>query len=182
MPDDSGGNGTYRMSSFGRCLGRGRRHMTAVSKERLSAMRVLMLWSAPRSRSTAFFRSMVERGDLIALHEPLEGLQFIGPLHMDGHTFASPPELLAWFGEDPSDRTVFVKETVNPPVQQIVVNDRRFLAKAHHAFLIRRPDEIAASWFALEHDMRIFDTGLRLLHDLYLAVRNGDGHPPIVID
>ena len=145
-------------------------------------MRVLMLWSAPRSRSTAFFRSIVERGDLIAVHEPLEGLHFIGPLHIDGQTFASPRELLAWFVEDSSDRTVFVKETVNPPVQQIVVNDRRFLAEARHAFLIRRPDEIAASWFALEHDTRIFDTGLRLLHDLYLAVRNGHGHPPIVID
>ena len=37
-------------------------------------MPVFALWSAPRSRSTAFFRSMLERGDLLALHETLEGL------------------------------------------------------------------------------------------------------------
>jgi hypothetical protein len=37
-------------------------------------MAVFALWSAPRARSTAFFRSMLERGDLLALHEPLEGL------------------------------------------------------------------------------------------------------------
>jgi hypothetical protein len=145
-------------------------------------MSVHALWSAPRSRSTAFFRSMVERGDLLALHEPLEGLHFIGPLQVGGRTFTSPPELLAWLVEDPSGRRVFLKETVNPPVQGIVVDDRRFLAEARHAFLIRRPDEIAASWFALEHDMRIFDTGLQLLHDLFVAVQNAGGHPPVVVD
>ena len=145
-------------------------------------MTVHVLWSAPRSRSTAFFRSMVERGDLLALHEPLEGLHFIGPLEIDGQTFASPPDLLAGLVEDTSGRSVFLKETVNPPVQETVVGDRRFLAEARHAFLIRKPEEIAASWFALEHDMRIFDTGLRLLHDLFVAVQNAGGHPPVVVD
>jgi len=145
-------------------------------------MTVHVLWSAPRSRSTAFFRSMVERRDLLALHEPLEGLHFIGALEIDGHTFTSPPELMAWLVENTSDRTVFLKETVNPPVHAHVLADRRFLAEAHHAFLIRRPDEIAASWFALEHDMRIIDTGLELLHELFVAVQNAGGHPPVVID
>lgn len=125
---------------------------------------------------------MVERGDLLALHEPLEGLQFIGPLEIEGRTFGSPPELLAWLVESPSDRTVFLKETVNPSVQASVVDDQRFLAEARHAFLIRRPEEIAASWFALEHDMRIFDTGMQLLHDLFVAVQNARGHAPVVID
>jgi hypothetical protein len=31
---------------------------------------MLMLWSAPRSRSTAFYRMMIERGDFTAVHEP----------------------------------------------------------------------------------------------------------------
>jgi len=125
---------------------------------------------------------MVERGDLLALHEPLEGLHFIGPLHIDGQKFDSPAGLLAWLLEDTSGRTVFIKETVNPPVQEIVVDDQRFLAEVCHAFLIRKPEEIAASWFALEHDMRILDTGLQLLHELFVAVQNAGGHPPVVID
>src|SRR6266699_2028245 len=29
-----------------------------------------MLWGAPRSRSTAFCRTMIERGDLTGVHEP----------------------------------------------------------------------------------------------------------------
>src|SRR5688572_12401542 len=145
-------------------------------------MPVRALWSTARSRSTAFFRSIVERGDLLALHEPLEGLHFIGPLQIDGQTFDSVPALLAWLVEDRSERSVFLKETVNRPVQSSVVEDQRFLAEASHAFLIRRPEEIAASWLALEHDMRIFDTGLRLLHDLFIAVQSAGGHPPVVID
>jgi hypothetical protein len=73
---------------------------------------------------------MVERGDLLALHEPLEGLHFIGPLQIDGQTFESPSGLLAWLVEDTSGRSVFLKETVNPPVQGSVVDDQRFLAEA----------------------------------------------------
>jgi hypothetical protein len=125
---------------------------------------------------------MLQRGDLLALHEPLEGLHFVGPLRIEPRTFASPAELLAWLVDDTQDRTVFLKETVNPPVQACVVDDRRFLAEARHSFLIRRPEEIAASWYALEHDMRIMDIGLRLLYDLFLAVQGAGGHPPIVID
>ncbi len=145
-------------------------------------MPVLALWSAPRSRSTAFFRSIVERADLLALHEPLEGLHFIGPLEIEGQTFESTRELLAWLVEGADSRRVFLKETVNAPVQARVVDDRRFLAEARHAFLIRRPDEIAASWFAIEHEMRILDTGMQLLHELFVAVQDAGGHPPVVID
>jgi hypothetical protein len=145
-------------------------------------MPVFALWSAPRSRSTAFFRSMLERGDLLALHEPLEGLHFIGATQIAGHTFGSPLELLRWLVHDTEDRAVFLKETVNPPVQALVLDDLRFLAEVHHAFLIRRPEEIAASWYALEGDLRILDTGLEMLRDLFVAVRAAEGHAPVVID
>ena len=53
-------------------------------------MPVFALWSAPRARSTAFFRSMLERGDLLALHEPLEGLIYFGDTEVEGRTFRSP--------------------------------------------------------------------------------------------
>jgi len=46
----------------------------------------LMLWSVPRSRSTAFFRMMAERGDFSVVHEPFSYLV------MDGHTGAVPSE------------------------------------------------------------------------------------------
>jgi hypothetical protein len=145
-------------------------------------MPVFVLWSAPRSRSTAFFRSMLQRGDLLALHEPLEGLAYIGPIDVAGRSFDTPASLIGWLLDGTRGRNVFVKETINRPVLDLVLADRRFLAEARHAFLVRRPEEIAASWYAIEQDMRIHDTGVEALDELHEAVDAVSGHRPVVID
>lgn len=144
-------------------------------------MTVFALWSAARSRSTAFFRSMLERPDLAALHEPLEGLVYIGPIQVGSHRFESAESLVAWLLDETTE-SVFMKETCAGPVVDLACANPRFLAEAHHAFLIRRPEEIAASFFALEGDMRIYDTGIEALHEVYVAVRESCGHRPVVID
>ena len=41
-------------------------------------MPILMLWSAPRSRSTAFYRMMIERGDVTGVHEPFSPVEVFG--------------------------------------------------------------------------------------------------------
>lgn len=132
---------------------------------------------------------MLERGDLLALHEPLEGLVYFGDAEVDGRTFKSPESLLTWLREEMHDIGVFLKETTDSQVLEVVLADRRFLAEARHAFLIRRPDEIAASFFALTttfeqpyRDMRIGDIGLEALHELHVAVNAAGGHRPVVID
>jgi hypothetical protein len=152
-------------------------------------MPVFALWSAPRARSTAFFRSMLERGDLLALHEPIEGLMYFGNTEVEGRTFESPVSLLAWLREETHDVSVFLKETTDSRVREVVLADRRFLAEARHAFLIRRPEEIAASLYALTttfeqpyRDMRIEDIGLEALHELHAAVHDAGGSRPVVID
>ena len=144
-------------------------------------MTVFALWSAARSRSTAFFRSMLERPDLVALHEPLEGLVYIGPLDVGPLHFESPESLIEWL-LDRASGSVFMKETLAPPVVELVQSNHRFLTEARHAFLIRRPEEIAASFLALEAGMRIYDTGIEALHQLYVTVRDAGGHQPVVID
>ena len=148
----------------------------------VAPMPVFALWSAPRARSTAFFRSMLERGDLLALHEPFEGLMYFGDTEVEGRTFESPASLLAWLRAETHAVSVFLKETTDYRVREVVLADRRFLAEARHAFLIRRPEEIAASLYALEPDMRIEGIGLEALHELHAAVRDAEGHRPVVID
>jgi hypothetical protein len=143
---------------------------------------VFALWSAPRARSTAFFRSMLERGDLLALHEPLEGLIYFGSTEVDGRTFETPDALLAWLMDETGDAGVFLKETTDSRVREAVLADRRFLADARHAFLIRRPEEIAASFYALSPEMGVADIGLEGLHALHTAVADAGGHRPVVID
>lgn len=124
---------------------------------------------------------MLERTDLLALHEPLEGLAYIGPIDIGSDRFETPDSLVEWL-LDGTTKTVFLKETLPPPVVQLISSNHRFLTEVHHAFLIRRPEEIAASFFALEGDMRIYDSGVKALHDLYVRVRDGDGHQPVVVD
>jgi hypothetical protein len=155
-------------------------------------MAVFALWSAPRARSTAFFRSMLERGDLLALHEPLEGVTYFGDIEVEGRTFDSASSLLAWLRDETHGLGVFLKETADDRVRDVVLADRRFLAEAHHAFLIRRPDEIAASLYAvlaavkaqdpLYPDLRVESIGLETLHELHAAVLDAGGHPPVVVD
>src|SRR3954452_15725913 len=108
-------------------------------------MPVFVLWSARRTRSTALFRSMLERGDLLALHEPLEGLMYFGHTEVQGRTFESPTAFLPWLLGQMHDVDVFLKETADRRVLDVVLADRPLLAQARHAFLIRRPEEIAAS-------------------------------------
>jgi Sulfotransferase domain len=152
-------------------------------------MPVFALWSAPRARSTAFFRSMLERGDLLALHEPIEGVIYFGRTEVDGRTFESHASLLTWLREETPDVGVFVKETTDARVCEAVLADRRFLVEARHAFLIRRPEEIATSLHAVTttfespyRDLRIEDIGLEALHVLHTAVRDAGGQRPVVID
>jgi hypothetical protein len=125
---------------------------------------------------------MLERGDLLALHEPLEGLTWFGPTEIAGRTFDSALALLAWLRDETVDRRVFLKETTEPTVLELVRADRRFLAEARHAFLIRRPEEIASSLYALAPDIGVDDIGLEALHRLHGAVESAGGHPPVVID
>lgn len=144
-------------------------------------MPVLALWSAPRARSTAFFRSMLERGDLIALHEPFCNLTCFGETDGAGEMFHSAASLLAWLRDQANDASVFLKDTTDHRHPEVLA-DRRFLAEARHAFLIRHPDEIAASYHALHPDMSIDAIGLEALHELHAAVRDAGGHRPVVID
>ena len=144
-------------------------------------MPVFALWSAPRARSTAFFRSMVERGDMVAVHEPFSDLVGLGETDVEGRPFDSPVSLLAWLVDQTHDVNVFLKDTTGRRFPA-VLSDRRLLTEARHAFLIRRPEEIAASSYAVEPGIGIDAIGLEALHELHAAVRDAGGHRPVVID
>ena len=143
-------------------------------------MAVFALWSAPRARSTAFFRSMAERGDLTVLHEPFGNLKNYGETDVDGQTFDSSAELLAWLREARGS-SVFLKDTMDHQYDDVLA-DRRFLAEARHAFLIRCPEEIAASYYALFPPMTINAIGMERLCEMQAAISGAGGNPPVVID
>jgi hypothetical protein len=124
---------------------------------------------------------MVERGDVVAIHEPFSDLAGLGETDVEGRTFDSPGGLLAWLVDQTHDLNVFLKDTTGRR-HHAVLADRHLLAEARHAFLIRCPEEIAASSYAVEPDMGIDAIGLEALHELHAAVRDAGGHRPVVID
>jgi hypothetical protein len=63
-----------------------------------------------------------------------------------------------------------------------VLADWRFLAESRHAFLIRHPEEIAASNYALYPGMSINSIGLERLCEVQDAVRDAGGDASVVID
>ncbi len=125
---------------------------------------------------------MVERGDMIVLHEPFCKLRDFGETDARGRTFGSPVSLLAWLREETQNLRVFLKD--HPPTAYVrdVLADRRFLAEARHAFLIRRPEEIAASSYALSPRLNVTAIGLERLCEVQDAVRDAGGNASLVID
>jgi hypothetical protein len=144
-----------------------------------------MLWSVPRSRSTAFFRMMAERGDCTVLHEPFSYLVMHGHTDVGGTRARSGPELIKLLLDLPGP--VFMKETTGVRYPEFVATPdflarTDFLDDVTHTFLIRDPRETIPSYLRLEPDAATERIGFEVLHEIYTAVAERTGHQPVVID
>jgi sulfotransferase family protein len=139
----------------------------------------LMMWSAPRSRSTAFFRMMAERGDFTVVHEPFSYLMMHGHSDVGGTPVRSEPDLIRALLELPGQ--VFAKETTGVRYPEVVTTPE-FLDGVIHTFLIRDPRETIPSYLRLEPDAPAERIGFGLLHEIYTAVAERTGRQPVVID
>lgn len=145
-------------------------------------MVMLMLWSAPRSRSTAFYRMMVERGDFTGVHEPFSYVEAFGQADVGGRQAATAAEVLAELRSLAATRPVFIKDTTDRRHSEALA-DERFLARdARHAFLIRDPRETIRSTLALRREPRIHEIGFEAQYELYLKVSRLTGSDPVVMD
>lgn len=150
--------------------------MTTTPEDR---PRILALWSAPRSRSTAFERMMRERGDFTVLHEPFSHLANYGSTTVDGAEIRSEPELLAALRRLPGP--VFFKDTTDFYYPHLLA-DTAFLAEATHTFLVRHPREAIASHFALNPRLNRDEIGFAWLAEIFDAVAAARGTTPVVVD
>jgi hypothetical protein len=89
---------------------------------------MVMLWSAPRSRSTAFYRMMIERGDFTGVHEPFSHVEVFGNVDISGTPLATGPEVIAELRSLATRRQVFIKDTTDRRHPEALA-DRRFLAE-----------------------------------------------------
>ena len=140
--------------------------MTVAGGSSLIRRGVVALWAAPRSRSTAVFRYMLECGGLIALHEPFDNIGDYGSTEVNGRPVSDPSELVTTLLGLAETSAVFFKETTDRR-HPAALADRRFLAEVTHTFLIREPAEIAASCYALQGPkLTLPEIGLEHAYDL----------------
>jgi hypothetical protein len=142
---------------------------------------VLALWSAPRSRSTAFQRMMDARGDRAVLHEPFSRLADFGAVEVAGRTVTDEPALIAAIRALGGRTPVFFKDTTDFPYPGLLA-DRGFLASAVHTFLVRHPAEAIASHSRLTADLGRDEIGFARLAEIHDAVVAATGRPPVVVD
>jgi hypothetical protein len=136
----------------------------------------------PRSRSTAFFRMMAERGDFQVLHEPFSNLAEFGHTSVGGRTVRSERDLVAAIRDLAAGGQVFFKDTTDERYEA-PLSDVDFLGRdAVHTFLIRHPAETIASYHALNAAVRRDQIGAEHLHELYRRTAEVTGADPVVLD
>jgi hypothetical protein len=143
---------------------------------------LVVLWAAPRSRSTAVYRYMAEHGGLVTVHEPFDNIGDHGSAEVNGRPVAHTAELITTLLGLGETSAVFVKETTDRR-HHAALASQRFLAEVTHTFLIREPAEIAASCYALQGPrLTLAEIGLEYAYDLYQAVLAAGGAEPTVVD
>lgn len=118
---------------------------------------------------------------MVVVHEPFGDLAGLGETDVAGRPFHSTEEFLDWLRHETDDVNVFLKDTPDERHRELLT-DSVFLRDIRHAFLIRDPDEIAASFYAIEPTMSLASIGLEFLNEFHDAVRRAGGHAPVVID
>lgn len=143
---------------------------------------VLVLWSAPRCRSTAFFRMMCEHGDFAALHEPFSYRAEFGRVEVDGEWCHTEIEVMEAIRRSAKRRPLFFKDTSDERYADVLA-DPSFLARdVVSTFLIRHPAETIASYHELNPDVRRHQIGFEAIFEMFCAVRDRTGRNPVVID
>lgn len=147
-----------------------------------AARKPIVLWAVPRSRSTAFLRVMLERGDLEVLHEPFSYLQVDGHFEVAGRQVTSATELLDVILEiNATGRRVFVKETSDYTYTPLL-QDGRLYTDVVNTFMIREPRAAISSHYAMNPGATLDEYGFEYLHVIFEAVRSAAGEVPLVID
>ncbi len=161
--------------------------------------RRVILWSAPRTVSTAFERSMRTLSHCKVLHEPYGDPFYFGPEKRSkrfAHTPTSPRSTATYddttamvSAEFPGVEAVFVKDMafyVEDTYKHIMASGLRTFT---HTFLIRRPDKAVYSLYksgeAVSNGYGAFDpseAGFLALYKVYQHAKEISSEPTVVID
>ncbi|WP_432841857.1 hypothetical protein [Dactylosporangium sp. CA-092794] len=148
----------------------------------MSAPSILVMWAVPRSRSTAFLRMIIERGDLDVVHEPFSNLAATGRFELGTATATSIEELfdLLLDRARTGDRRLFVKETTDYRYDAVLA-DPRLHTELTNTFMIRDPAAVVGSHYAMNRAVERDEIGFERVYEIFAAVRAA-GAPAVVVD
>ncbi|MGW5652754.1 sulfotransferase-like domain-containing protein [Streptomyces humi] len=141
---------------------------------------VLFLWAHSRSRSTAFFRMMLERGDFIGVHEPFSSIVAQGHADIAGERAATDAEVVDRLQALAQHSPVFVKEVTE--YRYPVLDDPRLPGLGTHTFLVRAPEPTIASHYFMNPDVTCGEIGYEHQYEIFDLVRSRTGRTPVLIE
>ncbi len=147
----------------------------------MTGPRLISLWAPPRSRSTVFLRMMLERGDLIVVHEPFSNLAAIGYFDFGQERAGSYDHLVTLLYQKAQRMPLFFKDTTEYRYAE-VLEDPRILNGVTNTFIIRDPREAIASHYAVNPNLTLSEVGYEHLFEMFTAVINATGTRPVVMD
>ena len=149
---------------------------------------ILVLWSTPRSTSTAFEWMMRMRGDMTCFHEPFAQVWWQGDEARWPRIKPDSPRIPGLTFKGVSDQIrqaarvqpVFVKDMATHVDH--LWDDPDFLGPFTNSFLIRHPAKVLTSIFARAPEYTLKELGFVDQHKLFRKLCDRDGRAPPVID
>ena len=148
----------------------------------------IAMWSGPRNISTAMMRAFEARGDTAVSDEPFyaaylcrTGLEH--PLrHAVIESQSADPAAVADMltGRVPGDKPVWFQKHMT--LHQLPGFGGPWMHRLRHAFLIREPRAVLASYAQKRQDITLSDIGFVQQRELFEAEANRLGEAPPVID
>jgi hypothetical protein len=149
---------------------------------------IIALWTHPRSRSTAFERVMMERGDLRVLHEPFSYLYYvhkgeatIPQEYVDPHHPSTYPEIKDHLLSMAESSPVFFKDMCAHCFAELHADDA-FLRRLTNTFLIRDPRSAIASYYALNPQVTLAEIGYEQVWKIFEKVAHITQSTPVVVN
>ncbi len=150
--------------------------------------KTVVLWSPPRSRSTLFEKTFVQRPDTTVVHEPFTGVYYLSRWRRSKEE-GDDPEMLDYDSQaalqhiqSPQSPLIFVKEIAYAMLPYI---DHSFFQTVTNTFIIRPPHESIASLYRSPRNPLSFteeELGFTALETIWQIVTEELGYEPIVVE